>query len=117
MILEENNIFKTSRNKLLNFLLKVFGDTSHVTHDVSLREEKCLEIIEDILLKMNETLYFNENPPDDSIVEDWDCCKMKIYNVSSILRENVDDLGNVADDLDMSKFLIDCNMEEDKYEL
>lgn len=82
MIIKEKNIYKTSKNKLLKFLLKVLKDN-----------------------------------PDDKIVENWEYCKIKLYEVGSIIQENNDSIGRVTDDLNLSRFIIDCNMEEDICEL
>ena len=117
MIIKENNIFKTSRTQLLNFLLRVLKDTSHVTQDIPIRNEKCLGIMDDIILKMNESVYFSQDAPDDNVVDDWEYCKTKLYEVGYIIQESNDSIGRVTDDLDMSKFLIDCNVEEDICEL
>lgn len=117
MILEENTIFKTNDKKLLNFLLRVLDDDTQVTQDISIGNESCLSIVDDIILRMNESVYFSQDAPDDSIVEVWECCKIKLYEIGSLIQENNDSIGRVTDDLKMSRFLIDCNMEEDIFEL
>ena len=42
---------------------------------------------------------------------------IKLYEICSIIRENDDELNRINDDLEINSFLIDCNIEEDGYEL
>ena len=97
----------------MNYVFKVLKDNTHVIQDIPIKNENCLRIMDDIILKMNESVYFSEDAPDDAIIESWECCKIKLYEVGFILSENNHDINMVSDDLNMSSFLIDCNWEED----
>lgn len=116
MIIEET-LFKTNKSKLFKYLLKVNQDSTYVLRDVSLSNEKCLEILSEIILKMNELMYFSQDAPDDNIVENWECCKIKLCEVGSLIMENNGDLNGIKDDLEMNNFIINKNVEENYYEL
>jgi len=113
----EKKIYNISEDNLLKYLLNVLGESSVESKNISLSVEKCLEILEEVMLKMNEVLYFSDDAPEDIRMEKLECCKIKLSEVGSILMEKMDELENIRDDLDMNKFVIRCNMEEDSYEL
>lgn len=109
------HIFKSSRKDLFKYLIKSLNDDSQVIQNISLKNEKSLEIMDDVFLKMNEIMFHQDSPED--VVEIMECCKIKLYEVASIMKENKDEFNLIYDDLKTSKFLIDCNMEEDSFEL
>ena len=117
MINIERNLYKTEGKKLLNYLLNVMRENTQVSQKISQRNEKCLEIMDDIVLKLNKIIYFNQDAPDDAIVENLGCCLIKLYEIGAIIRENDDELNRMNDDLETNIFLINCNVEEDSYEL
>lgn len=104
--------YKTDKNQLLNYLLKVLKDDTHVIQDISLKNEKCVEIIEEIIKMMNEVIFFNQDAPDDAIVKRWDCCLIKLFEVGSLIDENSTEMKILCDDLKMSGFLIESNQED-----
>ena len=87
MIIKKNNN-KKSLNKLLN-------DFSYMILNTSVKNDKCLKSIDEIISKMNECLYFNpDDDSDDVIIEKLDCCIIKLHELGSILRESNDELKN-----------------------
>lgn len=105
------NIFKTDETELLEYTLNVSKDIHCTTENLIIREDKMLDIIEEICLKINEIIHFNMDNP-DKIYEKLECCNIKLIDISHLIQENKDELTSIDDDLNMNQFLINCNMED-----
>lgn len=109
----KNDIFRVKPDAMKKFIKKVSKDNVTTNYSILTNQRKCTEIIDDVIRRMNKYVYFNEDiSPDESIVENVECWKIKLHEVGSYLHENEDIVYSNITDMKLSEFLVDCNRED-----